>query len=96
MWVRGLKQLYCYLVVCLLVAPRVGAWIETCFEGVLVPPYSVAPRVGAWIETLVVISWPRAFVSHPVWVRGLKQTLENSKRVEMTSHPVWVRGLKRP
>ena|GEM_PF-3853002 len=36
----------------LLVAPRVGAWIETCFPffvdwGGLV----VAPRVGAWIET---------------------------------------------
>ena len=36
----------------MLVAPRVGAWIETSsFE----QPYyneAVAPRVGAWIETI--------------------------------------------
>ena len=36
----------------LLVAPRVGAWIETetlrCSKG---EQSSVAPRVGAWIET---------------------------------------------
>ena len=36
-----------------IVAPRVGAWIETSPSGILIilPPI-VAPRVGAWIETL--------------------------------------------
>ena len=52
MWVRGLK-----LVVGLLykrvqiVAPYVGAWIETFVEVVIVRDDVVAPYVGAWIET---------------------------------------------
>ena len=32
--------------------------------------------------------------SHPVWVRGLKQVIENFKADFSGSHPVWVRGLK--
>ena len=50
-WIETLKNLFvCYMTI---VAPRVGAWIETTI------PYKryrlgrlVAPRVGAWIETL--------------------------------------------
>ena len=53
-WVRGLKPLVIYKVFAsTLVAPRVGAWIETYLllngRGL----YCVAPRVGAWIETYV-------------------------------------------
>ena len=33
------------------VAPRVGAWIETVTMPVNSATPSVAPRVGAWIET---------------------------------------------
>ena len=53
MWERGLKPSTC----CprckgSLVAPHVGAWIETYLR----PPFlfciKVAPHVGAWIETL--------------------------------------------
>ena len=33
-------------------------------------------------------------MSHPVWVRGLKQTLPKILLVFWQSHPVWVRGLK--
>ena len=33
------------------VAPRVGAWIETLASAEGVGFYNVAPRVGAWIET---------------------------------------------
>ena len=52
-WERGLKQFsfvrYKY---CRLVAPLVGAWIET----LIALPHSalllVAPLVGAWIETI--------------------------------------------
>ena len=38
----------------------------------------VAPRVGAWIETLLIkilLLW--TIKSHPVWVRGLKQSFSN-------------------
>ena len=35
---------------------------------------SVAPRVGAWIETTHSgFAWRSQMLSHPVWVRGLKQ-----------------------
>ena len=34
------------------VAPRVGAWIETCIATAI--RECVAPRVGAWIETSAV------------------------------------------
>ena len=33
------------------VAPRVGAWIETCRNRPYHRNQYVAPRVGAWIET---------------------------------------------
>ena len=35
----------------LIVAPRVGAWIETNMEIMTLHVDDVAPRVGAWIET---------------------------------------------
>ena len=33
------------------VAPRVGAWIETKAKAAKAEAQPVAPRVGAWIET---------------------------------------------
>ena len=53
MWVRGLKpyieELGKYGLV---VAPRVGAWIETWASNLIIEGQVwVAPRVGAWIET---------------------------------------------
>ena len=33
-------------------------------------------------------------MSHPVWVRGLKQMMNVTEVTEPMSHPVWVRGLK--
>ena len=33
-------------------------------------------------------------MSHPTWVRGLKQTLKNLVNADVLSHPTWVRGLK--
>ena len=52
-WVRGLKRMTILGISELfIVAPRVGAWIET---GLSLPFVAsmivVAPRVGAWIET---------------------------------------------
>ena len=34
------------------------------------------------------------FVSHPMWVRGLKHREINSEAGFLKSHPMWVRGLK--
>ena len=52
MWVRGLKRLIVAICayVCL-VAPHVGAWIETEKERKARVKAAVAPHVGAWIET---------------------------------------------
>ena len=52
MWVRGLKLLIFQLRICVsLVAPHVGAWIETREKKALGRAHGVAPHVGAWIET---------------------------------------------
>ena len=53
-WVRGLKLLPLTMLLRLfLVAPRVGAWIETKYYSGNNASYLVAPRVGAWIETII-------------------------------------------
>ena len=36
----------------------------------------VAPHVGAWIETVMSGINTAANMSHPMWVRGLKQQLK--------------------
>ena len=57
------------------VAPRVGAWIETSVSRPLLELALVAPRVGAWIETNPVGNFISGLSSsHPVWMRGLKQS----------------------
>ena len=35
-----------------------------------------------------------SFMSHPVWVRGLKRFGKFKNALAELSHPVWVRGLK--
>ena len=50
-WVRGLKLRTKLCIGVRLVAPRVGAWIETKCGEILPCFIQVAPRVGAWIET---------------------------------------------
>ena len=58
-----------------MVAPHVGAWIETRLElDLTLPHLSVAPHVGAWIET--VFGYTYRVVddgSRPTWARGLKR-----------------------
>ena len=102
--------------VTLIVAPLVGAWIETwaraliiwavasrtprgCVDwnhakGIKISRRQVAPLVGAWIETFARVSLVNKFVSHPSWVRGLKQELVIESIKAFLSHPSWVRGLK--
>ena len=51
-WERGLKHLSAFQIICsVIVAPRVGAWIETTLCYIKTEQKGVAPRVGAWIET---------------------------------------------
>ena len=73
MWVRGLKQKVLaqddHKVV---VAPYVGAWIETLSTNLFTRTQPVAPYVGAWIETNVLMRLQPLRQSHPMWVRGLK------------------------
>ena len=50
-WGRGLKfLLLLYNILNVIVAPRVGAWIEIEDRRMDSDPNFVAPRVGAWIE----------------------------------------------
>ena len=58
-----------------LVAPYVGAWIETYKGQAERHSQEVAPYVGAWIETPTGHIAFAIAVSHPTWVRGLKLTL---------------------
>ena len=55
-----------------LVAPRVGAWIETAVYSQTAVAVVVAPRVGAWIETGSDTIWNHERKSPPAWGRGLK------------------------
>ena len=75
MWVRGLKRINEQITNQIRrVASYVGAWIETsmCTRASLTPP--VASYVGAWIETRSWLIIVLLMMSHPMWVRGLKQT----------------------
>ena len=56
-----------------------GAWIETGNLCRWPDSFCVAPRVGAWIETNNSDYKSQIEASHPVWVRGLKQSLGNTK-----------------
>ena len=57
------------------VAPHVGAWIETSAGGLTATLALVAPHVGAWIETLVGGLLQNNAKSRPTWARGLKRDL---------------------
>ena len=72
-WARGLKPMPLRLHLLVnIVAPRVGAWIETRFIDDYINDYDVAPRVGAWIETSGCDIHAISSTSRPVWARGLK------------------------
>ena len=74
MWVRGLKpDVPQPKEVERRVAPHVGAWIETRLLLTMRFHLSVAPHVGAWIETDISLLNRLSDLSHPMWVRGLKQ-----------------------
>ena len=76
------------------VAPHVGAWIETLVICLPSSCEKVAPHVGAWIETRHSLRIRNAYMSHPMWVRGLKHHSMVHTLLKKKSHPMWVRGLK--
>ena len=85
----GYKEKLVYLV-----APRVGAWIETPMMKMEAIKIEVAPRVGAWIETPVPYTSLRGKTVAPrvgAWIETLRTRYQASNT---KSHPVWVRGLK--
>ena len=95
MWVRGLKLLCrVHILHHHLVAPYVGAWIETTLAEKDVESALVAPYVGAWIETFVSFD---DLIFHPVapyvgaWIETYSHTFW---WCYLESHPMWVRGLK--
>ena len=93
-WVRGLKQILKVSFSRAIVAPYVGAWIETAKYQIKRNAQSVAPYVGAWIETMVENDWKRLEVVAPyvgAWIetRPIART-----QILVKSHPTWVRGLK--
>ena len=77
-----------------MVAPRVGAWIET--DGVTkgIKGYWVAPRVGAWIETRAKLTDGCRSNVAPRVGAWIETSLIYALIAYDTSHPVWVRGLK--
>ena len=52
-----------------------GAWIETWATYAADLDIPVAPYVGAWIETHQIGLLCKSLLSHPTWVRGLKQII---------------------
>ena len=72
--VRGLKRTGGeYILSEQRVAPRRGAWIETCNHKTVEFRFFVAPRRGAWIETSDPEKLINMLLSHPAGVRGLKR-----------------------
>ena len=56
--------------------------------------FQVTPCMGVWIETQRVNSTKHIYMSHPVWVCGLKHLCQMDNQRRNKSHPVWVCGLK--
>ena len=77
------------------VAPLVGAWIETRYGRPTAGDRDVAPLVGAWIETEEYPS-ARGLVGSraPLWARGLKRLPGPETCLTGRSRPLWARGLK--
>ena len=77
-----------------LVAPPVGAWIETITVRILNTTKNVAPPVGAWIETLgqvMKVQWIPVAPPVGAWIETWMMWIRKSK---VRSLPPWERGLK--
>ena len=74
MWVRGLKQQkYVKLWDTALVAPYVGAWIETLHITTTNITAQSHPMWVRGLKPVANVNWQQSYPeSHPMWVRGLK------------------------
>ena len=78
-----------------LVAPYVGAWIETKGSIIWNENYGVAPYVGAWIETGERPKVKKPYMVAPYVGAWIETVSFASTFGFVPSHPMWVRGLKR-
>ena len=62
-----------------IVAPFMGAWIETDLKELYANKGFVAPFMGAWIETLFGSGPFEHDLSRPSWARGLKLVKKRGK-----------------
>ena len=77
MWVRGLKQGYIDMMKKkIVVAPHVGAWIETRHSILVSIQCASHPMWVRGLKPLLACSTSLEVVSHPMWVRGLKLNYE--------------------
>ena len=74
MWVRGLK-LSCHISLwtTIMVAPYVGAWIETLYTLDSAKWEESHPMWVRGLKQKLANQYLRIGMSHPMWVRGLKQ-----------------------
>ncbi len=75
-----------------IVAPPVGAWIETLDKAELFLGTKVAPPVGAWIETRLTAKANGQNLSRPPWARGLKRNRCHNLSLDSVAPPVgaWI------
>ena len=78
-----------------LVAPYVGAWIETRSSLCVRLRCLVAPYVGAWIETYCLRIALFTSAVAPYVGAWIETCLLAYSLILCMSHPMWVRGLKR-
>ena len=94
-WVRGLKlNVSSKSLKVLVVAPYVGAWIET---SQIQADNRLKKSHPTWVRGLKPLAYENGIVnplSHPTWVRGLKLIKQLHECFYYMSHPTWVRGLK--
>ena len=77
-----------------IVAPYVGAWIETTLSTATLSALWVAPYVGAWIETISITRQGKPFMVAPYVGAWIETCNKRRAQIFTMSHPTWVRGLK--
>ena len=80
--------------VIVIVAPYVGAWIETQSSQYHYQKKLVAPYVGAWIETGLGQIYLQGQLVAPYVGAWIETGMSGGDRQKTGSHPTWVRGLK--
>jgi len=78
----------------MVVAPRAGAWIETCPAGTIAKRSKVAPRAGAWIETFCLLNVCRRVMVAPRAGAWIETSPIQERPYAASSRPVRARGLK--